>query len=65
MLVVHDLSSVLDHCTHALLLGGGVGFHGPVADALTPERLVAQGYMTESQASWMFNSARAGEAAHG
>ena len=64
VLVVHDLSSVLDHCTHALLLGAGIGAHGAVADVLTPERLVAQEYMTESQASWMFAAARAGGAGH-
>lgn len=57
VLVVHDLSSVLDHCSHALLLGGGEAAHGPVQQVLTPERLVAQGYMSESQASWMFRAA--------
>ncbi len=54
VLVVHDLSSVLDHCSHALLLGGQEATHGAVNDVLTPDRLVAQGYMSESQASWMF-----------
>lgn len=54
VLVVHDLSSVLDHCSHALLLGGQEATHGPVNDILTPDRLVAQGYLSESQASWMF-----------
>jgi len=57
VLVVHDLSSVLDHCTHALLLGGGKATHGAVADVLTPERLVGQKYMSESQAAWMFRDA--------
>lgn len=54
VLVVHDLSSVLDHCSHALLLGGQEATHGAVNDVLTPDRLVSQGYMSESQASWMF-----------
>ncbi|MCT4655024.1 MAG: metal ABC transporter ATP-binding protein [Cohaesibacter sp.] len=54
VLVVHDLSSVLDHCSHALLLGGNIASHGAVKDVLTPERLVQQGYLSESQASWMF-----------
>lgn len=54
VLVVHDLSSVLDHCSHALLLGGREATHGPVNEVLTPDRLVAQGYLSESQASWMF-----------
>lgn len=54
VLVVHDLSSVLDHCSHALLLGGGEARHGTVDEVLTPERLVAQRYMSESQAAWFF-----------
>ena len=54
VLVVHDLSSVLDRCSHALLLGNGQATHGPVDEVLTPARLVAQGYLSESQAAWMF-----------
>jgi len=57
VLVVHDLSSVLDHCSHALLLGDERAFHGPVQDVLIPERLIAQNYLSESQASWMFRNA--------
>lgn len=53
VLVIHDLSSVLDHCSHALLLGGGAATHGRVADVVTAERLVRQEYMSESQADWM------------
>lgn len=59
ILVVHDLSSVLDHCSHALLLGGQTATHGPVQDVLTPDRLVTQGYLSQSQASWMFRTAPA------
>lgn len=58
VLVIHDLSSVLDHCSHALLLGNGVATHGSVDEVLTPERLVAQSYMSESQAAWMFRPAQ-------
>ena len=54
IMVLHDLSAVLDHCTHALLLGNGRASFGTVDDILTPDRLVAQGYMSSSQASWMF-----------
>lgn len=54
VLVVHDLSSVLDHCSHALLLGNGTATHGLVKDVLTQDQLVAQGYLSQSQASWMF-----------
>jgi len=55
LLVVHDLSSVLDHCSHALLLGGGMASHGAVDDIVTPDRLVSQGYLSNSQAEWMFH----------
>ena len=54
VLVIHDLSSVLDHCSLVLLLGGGEATHGAVESVLAPERLVAQGYLSESQAAWMF-----------
>jgi zinc/manganese transport system ATP-binding protein len=54
IMVLHDLSAVLDHCTHALLLGNRRASFGTVDDILTSDRLVAQGYMSSSQASWMF-----------
>jgi len=54
IMVLHDLSAVLDHCTHALLLGNGRASFGTVDDILTPDRLVSQGYMSSSQASWIF-----------
>ena len=63
VLVVHDLSSVLDHCSHALLLGGGAATYGTVDDVLTPERLIEQKYLSESQAAWMFRSKQPKEAA--
>ncbi|MGZ2260039.1 metal ABC transporter ATP-binding protein [Roseobacter sp. A03A-229] len=63
VLVVHDLSSVLDHCDNALLLGNGEACHGAVDAILTPERLVAQNYLSKSQVSWMFRASRE-EAAH-
>ncbi len=59
VLVVHDLSSVLDHCTHALLMGSGTATHGAVETVLTPDRLVAQNYLSQSQADWMFRGAGA------
>ena len=63
VMVLHDLSSVLDTCDAALLLGGGIAHHGPVREVLTPDRLVAQNYLSESQAAWMFQPAHA-EAVH-
>lgn len=64
ILVVHDLSSVLDHCSHALLLGGGQATYGSVDDVLTPDRLVSQNYLSESQAAWMFKGLNPTEASH-
>lgn len=54
VLVVHDLSSVLDYCSHALLLGADTATYGTVSAVITPERLVAQNYLSASQAKWMF-----------
>ena len=60
VLVVHDLSSVLDHCNEVLLLGGGKATYGSMSTVLTPERLVQQGYLSESQATWMFRGVSSG-----
>lgn len=64
VLVVHDLSSVLDHCSHALLLGGGAASFGPVREILTSNRLVEQNYLSPSQAAWMFRQVPISEADH-
>ncbi|MEM1420490.1 MAG: ABC transporter ATP-binding protein [Pseudomonadota bacterium] len=52
ILVVHDLSSVLESCSHALLLGDGSGHFGTVEEVVTPENLVQYGYYSASQAAW-------------
>lgn len=52
ILVVHDLSSVLERCSHALLLGRGGGLFGSVDTVVTAERLVEYGYFSTSQAEW-------------
>ena len=54
VMVVHDLSTVLDHCDSALLLGAGGAIHGAVKDVVVPEHLIARGYLSESQAGWIF-----------
>ena len=54
VLIVHDLSSVLDHCQHALLLGAGQASYGRIDDVLTTPKLVAQNYLSPMQAEWMF-----------
>ena len=65
ILVVHDLSAVLDHCSHALLFGNGAASFGPVIDVLSHDRLVAHGYISASQASWLFRKSREEDNAHG
>ena len=54
VLVLHDLSSVLDTCSHVLLLGNGQGRFGRVQDVVTPDNLLELGYLTQAQASWVF-----------
>ncbi len=53
ILVVHDLSAVLQHCTRALLLGDGRARVGPPAAVLTPDHLVDQGYLSPGQSAWI------------
>lgn len=53
ILVLHDLSAVLQHCTSALLLGDGRALFGPPRETLTPNNLVAHKYMSENQAAWL------------
>ncbi len=53
VLVVHDLMSMLNHCSQVLLLGAGQASHGTPDQILTPERLIAQGYLSQSHAAWI------------
>lgn len=55
ILVLHDLSAVLQHCTTALLLGDGRALFGAPKETLTPENLVAHRYLSRSQAAWIEN----------
>ena len=64
ILVVHDLSAVLRHCTSALLLGAGRARFGPPEDVLTPDNLVDQGYLSPSQSAWIAAMYRNMEAGH-
>lgn len=52
ILVLHDLSAVLQHCTSALLLGNGAALFGAPKEILTPANLIAYGYLSASQAVW-------------
>ncbi|MEM9331018.1 MAG: metal ABC transporter ATP-binding protein [Pseudomonadota bacterium] len=53
LMVLHDLTAVLEHCNVSLLLGEGRALFGKPAETLTPHNLVAYGYLSESQASWI------------
>lgn len=53
VLVLHDLSAVLQHCNSALLLGEGRACFGSPRETLTPQNLVSQGYLSQSQAAWI------------
>lgn len=53
ILVLHDLSAVLQHCHSALLLGEGRALFGEPREALTPHNLVSHGYLSQNQASWI------------
>ena len=52
IMVLHDLSAVLQHCHAALLLGRGTARFGPLYTTLTPAKLVDLAYLTPSQAAW-------------
>lgn len=52
ILVLHDLSAVLQHCTAALLIGRGASLFGDPTEILTPQNLVEYGYLSASQAAW-------------
>ena len=54
ILIMHDLSSVTACCDSALLLGRGMATSGNVDEVLTPERLLAHGYLSASQITWLF-----------
>lgn len=53
ILVLHDLSAVLEHCTKALLLGNGRAQFGLPREVLTPANLVDLGYLSPGQANWI------------
>lgn len=53
ILVLHDLSAVLQHCHSSLLLGDGRAVFGSPAETLTPHNLVSYGYLSQNQASWI------------
>ena len=60
MVVLHNLSAVLEHCSAALLMGRGRSVYGPTREVLTPERLVDRGYMAADQAALIAAASSAG-----
>ena len=53
LLVLHDLSAVLQHCTTSLLLGNGRALFGSPRETLIPHNLVSHGYLSDGQAAWL------------
>ncbi|MGB0681478.1 MAG: metal ABC transporter ATP-binding protein [Magnetovibrionaceae bacterium] len=53
IMVLHDLTAVLQHCSSALLLGKGQSLFGRPEATLTPPNLVRHGYLSAGQASWI------------
>ena len=53
IMVLHDLSAVLQHCNSALLLGLGKSIFGTPDQLLKPGPLVEFGYLSKGQASWI------------
>ena len=65
ILVLHDLSAVLQHCSLALLLGKGRARFGTPRVVLSPENLIDQNYLSPSQSSWFADMYRGdGGSAH-
>ena len=63
ILVLHDLSAVLQHCNSSLLLGDGRALFGRPKETLTPHNLIGHGYLSASQAAWiesMYTQPKAG-----
>jgi len=53
IMVLHDLSAVLQHCSSALLLGDGRALFGEPRETLTPHNLMSHAYLSQSQATWI------------
>ena len=64
IMVLHDLSAVLQHCNSALLLGQGRALFGNPQETLTPHNLIGHAYLSRSQATWIKTMYRGQEAGH-
>lgn len=53
IMVLHNLSTVLEHCSKTLLLGQGSGRFGATDTLLQTDALVDMGYLAADQARWI------------
>ena len=53
LIILHDLSAVMNVTDHCLLLGNGSALFGATKSVITIQNLVSFGYMTESQAQFL------------
>ena len=64
VVVLHNLSAVLQHCGSALLIGDGRSLFGKTAETLTPANLVEHRYLSPSQTTWLEAMYSAGQTPH-
>ena len=65
VMVLHDLSTVLQHCNSVLLLGNGRALFCDPQQTLTPHNLVEHAYFSQSQAAWIETMYRGQDSSHG
>ena len=65
VMVLHDLSTVLQHCNSVLLLGNGRALFGDPQQTLTPRNLVEHAYLSQSQAAWIETMYRGQDTSYG
>ena len=53
IMVLHNLSTVLQHCQRTLLLGRGSGRFGSTQQVVNTQALVDMGYLAADQAQWL------------
>ena len=64
VMVLHDLSAVLQHCNSVLLLGEGRALFGDPQQTITPHNLVEHAYLSQSQINWIETMSRGEETSY-
>ena len=64
VMVLHDLSAVLQHCNSVLLLGEGRALFGDPQQTITPHNLVEHAYLSQSQVNWIETMSRGEETSY-